>query len=354
VIGLVNAPARYQVELELTTDFVHWRNITPPLPGPAQYGGTAVLRNVSFPTPDDGWVVAGLPSNALELYRTTDGGVTWQDEGGVTSGGSAGDELIDFLDASRGWREIIASMAGTVSLSSSDDGGETWTSVTNPGMWPSEGVLTFSSVSHGFIADTLPPSQDLPSGQSIPGFTPLWETTDGGQTWHQASITLPPGFAGAQSYEGLPTFTDANDGVLPVVLFLQNEMSIAFYVTSDGGDSWSYESLVGLGSTANTGVYLNNQLPSVAIAGPNTWWVVSVIRPHGSPTVHVTNDAGRSWTAVSPRGLPSTLTSTYPMGITSVQSTSATTAWAMLENGPSCGLYGTTDGGATWTPVCPR
>jgi len=352
VVGLVNAPTPYHVELELTTDFSHWRNITPPIPGSDQYGGIDVLRNVSFPTPSDGWVVAGL-STGLELYRTTDGGTSWQDEGSVTSGGSAGDELVDFLDASHGWREVIAPTAGMVSLAVTNSGGKTWNSIVNPGRWPSAGVLSFSGGSNGFLADTLPPSRDLPSEQPISAFSPLWETTDSGQRWHTATVRLPAGFSEAQSYKGLPTFTNAADGVLPVVLFQQDTISVAFFATSNGGDSWSYLSLVRLGSTADTGLSLSDELPSAAVAGLTTWWVVSAIRPNGHPMVHVTNDAGKSWSSDSPVGIPSSFATAYPIGIAPVQASSAAMAWTMVQGASGCGLYGTTDGGVTWTPVCP-
>jgi photosystem II stability/assembly factor-like uncharacterized protein len=349
------SPATFgNVELELTTDFVHWHNITPPVPGQGQYGGGSAIRNVSFLNPEEGWVVVFLPNNTLELYRTSDGGSTWQDEGGVTSAGSAGDELIDFIDSNHGWREVIAPTAGRVTLSSTDDGGETWTPIADPGKWPSEGLLSFASPSNAFDADTLPPCQDLVSQQPIANFPSLSETADGGQTWHQASIDMPPGFTGAQSYDALPTFSSADSGVLPMVLFRQNTMSVAFFVTSDGGRSWSYKSLVGLGSMARTGIYLYNQLPSVTMAGPNTWWVVSAIRPNGSPEVHVTDDAGRTWSTHSPRGLPSSFAAQFPLGADPIQATSATRAWmTFLYGGPSCGLYGTTNGGITWRRVCP-
>jgi photosystem II stability/assembly factor-like uncharacterized protein len=184
-------------------------------------------------------------------------------------------------------------------------------------------------------------------------FSPLWETVDGGQTWHQATIDLPPAYAGAQSYDGLPTFSSANDGVLPVVFFSENKVSVAFYATSNAGESWSYRSLVSIGSTASTGVPLYDQLPSVAVAGPDIWWVVSVIRPNGSPKVNVTDDAGQSWTTVTPSGLPSAFSGTFPVGFAPLQAISAKTAWVANGNGPQCGLYGTTDGGMTWTAVCP-
>lgn len=129
-------------------------------------------------------------------------------------------------------------------------------------------------------------------------------------------------------------------------------MSVAFYLTSNAGTSWSYQSLLGLGSAAGTGVPLTNQLPSVSVAGPQTWWVISDVHPNGSPEVHVTRDAGSSWTTVFPNGLPSSLDA-LSLQVAPIEAISATTAWMMLAGEPGCNLYGTTDGGTTWSPVCP-
>ena len=353
LVGLVNSRTVGHIELELTTDFVHWHNIIPPVPDQGQYGGSAAIKDVFFLSPAVGWVVVGLPNSTLELYRTSNGGISWQGEGGDTSGGTAGDELVDFVDMSHGWREIIAPTAGRVSLSATANGGESWAPITNPDQWPSGGILSFSGPTSGFLADTLPPHQDLVSDQPINSFAPLRQTTDGGQTWHQATVDLPAGFGSAQSYQALPTFSSASDGVLPVVLFKQNSVSLAFFTTANAGSSWMYQSLLSLGSTGNTGVGLYNQLPSVAAAGQSTWWVISSIRPDGPAVVHVTKNAGKTWTSLKPNGLPSIFSSALPTGYAPVQAASASAAWMTLANGPDCGLFGTSDGGATWTPVCP-
>jgi len=354
VVGLVNAPAAGRVELEMTTDFVHWRDVTPPVPQQGRFGGISAIRDVSFPTPETGWVVVSLPSSALELYRTTDAGTTWHVlPGGVTSGGAAGDELIDFLDAGHGWREVIAPTAGGVSLSATSDGGETWSPLVDPARWPAAGILALSRFSRGFLADTLPPSQDLPDDQPLSAFSPLWETIDGGRDWHRADIALPSGFAGAQSYEGLPTFIDADHGVLPVFLLDHGALWVSFFGTSSGGDSWSDESSVRLGVPRQSPTSPSDLLPAVAMAGPDTWWIVDALGPSDPVVVRVTDDAGRSWTSVPPAGLPSSPPSSYPSGITSIQARSATTAWVMEPNGPGCGLFGTIDRGRNWMPVCP-
>lgn len=347
VVALVRPRWAGDAELELSTDFVHWRNITPALADQGAYGGAAAICDVFFLDRGDGWVVVHHPDNSLELYRTRDGGSSWQDEGATTSGGSAAVEGVDFVDPLYGWREIIAPTAGHVSLSATADGGQTWTAVADPLRWPSEGLPAFATPDHGVIADTLPPDPSLVSAQPITSFPALQETTDGGTTWHQPAVALPPGHAVAQRYDALPTFTSPSAGVMPVVLSGPDSTSVAFYESTSGGAPWSYRSSLHLGPTAALPAdRAASWLPAVAVADQHTWWVVDGIGPLAAPVVHVTADGGRSWSTVSSPFLP------YP-GVGPLQATSATSAWMTIQDGPGCGLYATTDGGASWRSVCP-
>jgi hypothetical protein len=155
-------------------------------------------------------------------------------------------------------------------------------------------------------------------------------------------------------YVDLPTFmAGTTTGVLPIALFKGSATAIAFYTSSDGGVTWSLRSVEATASLAhqdepwpaisNVTGDLDGVLPAVGVAGPGTWWVVSGAWP-ADPVVHVTSNDGRSWSTVPARGLS-------PL-VGSIQAVSATTAWATTDTG-GCGLVGTTDGGATWQPVCP-
>lgn len=334
--------------LDSTTDFVHWRDITPPIPGLDQYGDTYVLSDVSFPTASDGWVVASQPGSLI-LFRTRDGGSTWQNLGMAEQGGSAGEELVTFTDASHGWRQIIAPTGGQNWMSVTADGGQTWNDVVTPGAWPSTGLLTFSATGHGFSADTLPPTFDLVPDLPISAFSPLWETTDGGTTWRQSTVTTPAGFAAAQTYTGLPTFLDADQGVLPVALFVAGT-SVAFYTSSNGGSTWSFQNAVASTAVAKVpGYEAAGQLPAVGVASTTTWWVIGGVPKGMVPSVRVTTNAGASWTNVTTTGLPA--------DIASLQAVSSWNAWATTTAdglpAKGCGLFSTGDGGRTWQPVCP-
>jgi len=335
----------------------------------------------------------------LELYRTTNGGASWQDEGGVTRGGAAGDELVDFIDPSHGWREIIAPTAGQVSLSSTSDGGQTWTSITNPDQWPSEGVLSFSSLSNGILADTLPPNQSLASEQPITDFPPPWVTTDGGQSWTVLSslpATVPIDTSNGvvqQSWEAFgiscPTASDCyivgtGGGVGPHPTPPESGVIIG---TEDGGQTWtttvepqsvavelfsisceSPMSCVAVGDTAGPapGVALSTtdggatwlsspsptldgvgDLVSVSCAGDNGGLDICMAIGYattGSAVIRST-DGGVTWSGWEFTGIPSR------GGLYAISCATADDCWAMNATPVGDPLYGTADGGSSWASV---
>jgi photosystem II stability/assembly factor-like uncharacterized protein len=357
VVGIANAPGPLGAALELTTDDVHWRDVTPPIPGPDRYGEPYRFIDLSFLNARLGWVVAySEPTGSLLLYRTTDGGSTWHKEATTPACGSICPEYVDFVSPTDGWRVLVEPMAGAVFLARTGDAGKTWSPVRDPASWPSSGLMARAGAQNGFLADTLPPNSALATaGNSLGHFSPLWATTDGGATWRQETVALPADAGTATPYVDLPSFGagPGGTGVLPIALFGGTATSVAFFTSSDAGGTWSFRSRVSTTSLVVPGAPwpsftqvtsdLDGVFPSVGVAGPRVWWVVSGSWPL-APVVRVTSDFGATWSSVRSRGLS-------PL-VSSVQAVSASTAWATTDTG-GCGLVGTTDGGATWRPVCP-
>jgi photosystem II stability/assembly factor-like uncharacterized protein len=52
-----------------------WQDL-PPIPGLSGQALVAAPLSLSFPTPDHGWLVT--PAAGLTVFRTADGGLTWQ------------------------------------------------------------------------------------------------------------------------------------------------------------------------------------------------------------------------------------------------------------------------------------
>jgi photosystem II stability/assembly factor-like uncharacterized protein len=76
---------------------------------------------------------------------------------------------------------------------------------------------------------------------------PISITLDRGQTWQHQDLLLPPGMFNPGLIDPLtPRFFGDLEGVLPVELANEDydQFAIAFYVTQDGGLTWSFQSLI--------------------------------------------------------------------------------------------------------------
>jgi hypothetical protein len=360
-------------ELLATTDFTHWRDISPPQQSGADGPCPDVWQSASFVSPLQGWVLgrdgAGV---STVLYRTDNGGTTWLELTGSSVGSDGGTQVIGFTSAEDGWRQQFATGSSAFSLlETTGNGGLTWSGIpqfsTNGGC---EFVLdSFSNVLDGFAGNNLTPGPTSSLGAPPPqGF--LWETVDGGQSWHQATVPAPPGTTHATAYYGLPTFFSSNSGVLPVEYVENGKHGTArtagsdtldFYVTADSGRYWVLVSTLKVTGTVPTdsgreacspGSPAEGSLPAVAITSPTTWWVVSP--GAGATTVRVTSNRGDSWTDISADGLGPEGHAAAGTDLTLVGAAGPTVAWASVSdeaNESAPPTFETTDGGLTWSPL---
>jgi len=93
----------------LSTDFTHWRNITPPVksPGALPKGQCAyVWSDAYFASSMDGWLVGSDGADADTILRhTLNGGRSWTAEPGEYTGSAGGGDTITFDNATLGWRQ---------------------------------------------------------------------------------------------------------------------------------------------------------------------------------------------------------------------------------------------------------
>jgi photosystem II stability/assembly factor-like uncharacterized protein len=358
-LALLSGSQSSDPRLELTEDFRHWRNVTPEaVVSSCRAGCLTVFEDAFFMNARVGWVTT---YNALtaqdDLYRTTDGGASWQLQLRAHHSENAGAQgWVQFLDQRRGWVAMLEPTAPGATYWQSNDGGAVWKRI-RPATdrpappWP----FSFISARVGYAAP-----DSLIEAAAIGGDL-LFRTDDAGRSWTRQSVRLPAWYrrlrpeAGAGPAYELPTFNGRRHGVLPVLLAQRaRRATLAFYTTADGGRRWRLASTLGV-STATVGLPAEPQVevstgPLVSIAGPRTWWVATTGSARGRGyLIHITTDGGRRWAKVQ---------SDLPLLARSLQATGPRLAWAIRTVFDRQGngvqeLEQTTDGGLRWTRVRP-
>jgi photosystem II stability/assembly factor-like uncharacterized protein len=263
------------------------------------------------------------------LYHTTDGGTTW-DSGAVPFAYAN----LQFLDSNNGFAlAALGAGAGSeaVALYQTSDAGTNWTRVfindpTEPGANDSLPLggqkygFTFLDSSRGWVGGSVP----------VDNYIYLYRTTDGGITWSEVGLALPTSNESVQTGTSGPQFFSATDGILIVNLVMSSAPGLAtvIYRTSDGGETWTPGQVIPSGRPANFSTFLDGV----------AW---------GGGQFYRTNDAGQSWTAFTPG-------EDFTAMLGSFQFVSPLVGWVLTTNEASDpSLYGTTDGGTTWTLLIP-
>ena len=292
-----------------------------------------------FVNANHGWATSTLVPSAI--YRTTDGGATWQ----TVSLGSRYDQFtvndLFFVSAEEGWAtgmRVAFDLYPTIFIAHTGDGGQTWQIQLfpyGPARVRSGERLWFVDAQHGWAEE----------GSS------LWRTTDGGEHW----IELQP----AGMPDQLLRFIDTNTGFGISTPPWSDRMLMC---TTDGGETWH-----GVGQVPDwaNALWVDDGGVVVFAVGaggqiarsPNrgvTW------TPIASPTTHTLNhlafvDSLNGWAAGEGGTVLSTTDGGWnwtikPAGTTQAVSSLAVAAWnqVWIYAGE---LRRTRDGGAHWSPL---
>lgn len=265
-------------------------------------GGTTWQQKFSLAANDLLWMseTVVLATIGTSIYRSTNAGESW--------GVYATDITTGLLELERIDATSLAGVSGKGDVWRSTNEGQTWQPVFDgPGDLPSSWSLHFADTLHGWVV-----------GQS--GF--IYTTDNGGQTWRQMNNGV-----GVQLYD-IEMYTE------------QFGVAVGHngYVfrTTTGGSRWEVQKLEVTGQIFGRDESLN------AVSIVDTGFAV-VAGPGG--TVFRTSDGGVSWQSIGYPNLPD------PFWIEDVKFIDRNTGWVVgldQDFGHDKSVYRTTDGGNTW------
>jgi photosystem II stability/assembly factor-like uncharacterized protein len=313
-----------------------WRDATPPT---LRADRIDAIDDVAFVDPRHGWVAAyNCGAAAVYLYRTSDGGRSWQSLGKPASHScGGGPTFLSFVDDRHGWMEPVSPNGPVGVLLQTTDGGRTWAQLASgppgqvrPPALPCLAPISFVSISTGWM------------GRCEGGG--VFSTVDGGRRWSRVAIRIP---GRSDARFDLPRFI-GGAGVVAATLGTRpptesgRTRAVVFSVSSDSGRTWTVRSARRIASCP-LDAYSTPFWPA-SIVDTRVWWIVA----GGSrPTVQVTIDGGQTWRAIAAQGLPSRSCS-----VLSVSARDANGAWLVAREGRGSGaLFRTIDGGRRWQRV---
>ncbi len=262
------------------------------------------------------------------LYRTKDGGITWEK---ISTPFSSGD--MRFLDENNGW--ILADLgvgAGSmaVSIFQTNDGGETWARV-----YTNDQNLDGAS-------DTLPlgglkvllvpiDMQTAWVGGVVysNGTVYMFRTDDGGKTWNSiTNIELPQEAQESQVGVEKIKLISAKQAVLVLRMTSTNQETL-MYITNDAGSTWQA---------------FSESIPEAGLIEiPSAMEIVF----YSSDQFYITQDGGATFNIVN---------SNIPFGdsLIDMSFVNAQVGWAIVTGSANQRtLYKTEDGAQTWFPIIP-
>jgi photosystem II stability/assembly factor-like uncharacterized protein len=306
---------------------------------------SAYFSALDFVSPKVGWIAESKASVAgpTVLYRTTDGGGSWQQQ--LTWDGPGPTQVRFTADGTQG---LVVGQGG-VPMFRTADGGAHWVRMALPPQADQVAQIYFLSAREGWVVAYL--------NQATPGFAGVFHTTDGGQHWTQTARVdvgkqFSHGLLGG-SLQGSLVFRDSLTGWFLPGSYSGTDIPIVppfLYITHDGGKTWAVQELgVPVGVNLNSGTadiwapQFFNQREGVLVV-----IVVSIpTGPDHSPQapfvqgtyVYSTDDGGAHWSAPVPVVFP--IAAEFLRAITIVDART----WVILDGTQ---MARTTDAGASW------
>jgi photosystem II stability/assembly factor-like uncharacterized protein len=280
------------------------------------------VTEIDFVSPQVGWVLVDLPSDAYAVIHTVDGGSTWTRQLTALSDGHP--KYMKFFDSEVG---VLALVGARPVLWRTADGGETWASRRVLDIPATVLSWSFVDSDHGWmLATPQAPSELLPAR--------LYRTEDAGRSW----VDLGPPVSGAdQAFQ--VDFSYLTTGWLTAV-----GSAPYVYRTQDFGATWSKVALPPpAGGWPTEGQFFVAALPT---SGQGV--VVTVVYFAHFKGRSAVGGAVRSYPPLTVRSFDGGRLRTYLY--TTVLDQAVTGPWAS-DSPPNQTELGSVDGGTTWSRV---
>lgn len=316
-----------------------WSNVTPAgietivSTIPAEGLGSYELKGAFLDT-QIAWIAApGL--DRITLFRTSDGGRTWQATELVVSTPQQVYPIdiisLTYLNAQIGWllRSTGASTGHEdVELYQTQNSGATWRLIAKAQQTASGELGTITTSGQKTGVGFRDPTNGWLTGYSMGNAIYVYRTKDGGLTWDQQQLPMPDGYTAeggsARSYP--PIFFDDQNGLMPIYLGGSTPgINLFFYITTDGGDRWS--PTTPLSSPANDFVWSWSNASHGLVAEEDTGILYS------------TSNGGEAWSKNTLGGLKFSQLDFVSPGV----------GWGISQGS----LIQTSDGGKNWHTIYP-
>jgi photosystem II stability/assembly factor-like uncharacterized protein len=301
-------------------------------------------------------VLEPLQNNRSRIYHTSDGGRTWQSS--VVNARALQSNPV-FVDGQHGWFFATDHFPGpdpgssdigqNIALYRTSDGGKSWQRI---GSSNAKSQLPVTSddgygTQPPFTANVQMSFLNAATGWLIgstyaPADSWLYVTHDAGSTWQRVALSLP----GQAQVSWSPQFFDERNGVFPAAVSgpaPAYTQQTAIYTTRDGGQTWSQTALVPFDVTYGT--WLNTNV---------AWVNASNVQ---DKTFYTTSDGWKHWTK---HQMKTAFKQTYDFTFTSPQvgwalGENRTRFFPEPGGGRQAGdiisLLKTVDGGQTWRVI---
>jgi photosystem II stability/assembly factor-like uncharacterized protein len=290
---------------------------------------------VTVCTPDDYWCLD-------EFLRTRDGGVTWEN---LPSPYRTFEQHLHFFNELDGYlyNYSVAAGSGFYNFRETHDGGTTWSSIAfvnshqgEPGDDMSWGYPVCNICGDVLYLD-LERLIVVGGGDPVK-IIPVWVSLDRGATWHRTDIENPTSVDDTSWEEPSSIILLPDNSLLLSVRLISNhfsEVAVAFYSSDDGGLTWTFLSVIQVHPDSR-----------IRVNAPTHDDVFMSCGPY----LCVSHDGAQTWEQLEPDfsfdpNEPENFVRTF-------QFVDAYNGWALVE-GESYTLWGTTDGGVTWTMLDP-